>query len=58
VIDLLTMKAYANEGKTAEEIPADLKTSAGEARTALVEAAAEGEDSLLEKISGNDHTYR
>ena len=49
VIDLLTMKAYANEGKTAEEIPADLKTSAGEARTALVEAAAEGEDSLLEK---------
>ena len=49
VIDLLTMKAYANEGKTAEEIPADLKASADEARTALVEAAAEGEDSLLEK---------
>ena len=49
VIDLLTMKAYANEGKTPEEIPADLKTAAEEARTALVEAAAEGEDSLLEK---------
>ena len=49
VIDLLTMKAYANEGKTAEEIPADLKASADEARTALIEAAAEGEDSLLEK---------
>jgi len=49
VIDLLTMKGYANEGKTPEEIPADLKTAAEEARTALVEAAAEGEDSLLEK---------
>ena len=49
VIDLLTMKAYANEGKTAEEIPAELKGAAEDARTALVEAAAEGEDSLLEK---------
>jgi elongation factor G len=49
VIDLLTMKAYANEGKTAEEIPAEQKATAEEARTALVEAAAEGEDSLLEK---------
>jgi len=49
VIDLLTMKAYANEGKTPEEIPAELKAAAEEARTALVEAAAEGEDSLLEK---------
>ena len=49
VIDLLTMKAYANEGKTTEEIPTELKAAAEEARTALVEAAAEGEDSLLEK---------
>jgi elongation factor G len=49
VIDLLTMKAYANEGKTPEEIPAELKAAAEAARTALVEAAAEGEDSLLEK---------
>jgi elongation factor G len=49
VIDLITMKAYANEGKTTEEIPADLKAAAEEARTKLVEAAAEGEDSLLEK---------
>ncbi len=49
VIDLLTMKAYANEGKTAEDIPADLKPAADEARTKLVEAAAEGEDALLEK---------
>ncbi len=49
VIDLISMKAYANEGKTAEEIPADLKPAAEEARTKLVEAAAEGEDALLEK---------
>ncbi len=49
VIDLLSMKAYANEGKTAEEIPADMKAAADEARTKLVEAAAEGEDALLEK---------
>ena len=49
VIDLLSMKAYAGEGKTAEEIPADLRSVADEARTKLIEAAAEGEDSLLEK---------
>jgi len=49
VIDLISMKAYANEGKTPEEIPADLKAAAEEARMKLVEAAAEGEDALLEK---------
>ena len=49
VIDLLRMKAFAGEGKTGEEIPADLKAAAEEARTKLVEAAAEGEDALLEK---------
>lgn len=49
VIDLISMKAYANEGKTAEDIPADLKPAAEEARVKLVEAAAEGEDALLEK---------
>jgi elongation factor G len=49
VIDLISMKAYANEGKTAEEIPADLKPAAEEDRMKLIEAAAEGEDALLEK---------
>jgi elongation factor G len=49
VIDLISMKAYANEGKTPEEIPADSKAAADEARMKLVEAAAEGEDALLEK---------
>ena len=49
VIDLITMKAYAGDGKNAEDIPADLKPAAEEARTRLIEAAAEGEDNLLEK---------
>ncbi|MCX6053694.1 MAG: elongation factor G [Chloroflexi bacterium] len=49
VIDLLTMKAYKGDGKTAEEIPAEFKKDAEEARAKLVEAAAEGDDTLLEK---------
>ena len=48
VIDLITMKAYGNDGK-AVEIPAELKEAAESARGELVEAAAEGEDALLEK---------
>lgn len=49
VVDLLSMKAYKGIGKDGEEIPADLKSAAEEARTKLVEAAAEGDDALLEK---------
>ncbi len=49
VIDLVTMKAYLGEGKTVSDIPAELKAAAEEAHAALVEAAAEGEDALLEK---------
>ncbi|EKD87688.1 MAG: hypothetical protein ACD_35C00279G0001, partial [uncultured bacterium] len=49
VIDLLSMKAYKGDGKTAEEIPAEFKAEADEARAKLVEAAAEGDDTLLEK---------
>lgn len=49
VIDLLSMKAYKDEGKTAVEIPADYTAAAEEARTTLIEAAAEGDDTLLEK---------
>jgi len=48
-IDLLTMKAYRKEGKEAEEIPAELKDAAESAHLELVEAAAEGDDALLEK---------
>ncbi|MEN6528449.1 MAG: elongation factor G [Anaerolineaceae bacterium] len=49
VIDLLSMKAFKGQGKIAEEIPAEYKSAAEEARMKLVEAAAEGDDSLLEK---------
>ena len=49
VIDLLSMKAFKAGAKTGEEIPAELKAEAEDARTALVEAAAEGDDTLLEK---------
>lgn len=49
VIDIITMKAYKGEGRTAEEIPAEYLNDAEEARMALVEAAAEGDDTLLEK---------
>ena len=57
VIDLLSMKAFKGGAKTSEEIPAELKAEAEEARTALVEAAAEGDDSLLEKyLEGGELT--
>jgi len=49
VLDLLTMKAYAGGGKTAEEIPAEFNDAVEEARMELIEAAAEGEDELLMK---------
>ncbi len=49
VIDLISMKAYKGDGKTAEEIPADMKNDVDTARAQLVEAAAEGDDTLLEK---------
>lgn len=49
VVDLISMKAYLGDGKSASEIPAELKAAAEEAHFALVEAAAEGEDALLEK---------
>jgi len=43
------MKALKGDGKTVVDIPADLKDAAEEAHMKLVEAAAEGDDSLLEK---------
>ncbi len=49
VIDLLTNKAYEGDGKTAVEIPAEYADEAEEARMELIEAAAEGDDALLEK---------
>src|SRR5512147_70653 len=53
VVDIASMKAYLNEGKAASEIPADLKEAAEQAHFTLVEAAAEGEDELMEKYLEN-----
>ncbi|MBN2117835.1 MAG: elongation factor G [Anaerolineales bacterium] len=49
VVDIIGMQAYLGDGKTASEIPADLKDAAEKAHFTLVEAAAEGEDELMEK---------
>ena len=49
VIDLISMKAYLGDGKTASDIPPDQMETAKAAHGVLVEAAAEGEDTLLEK---------
>ncbi len=53
VIDLLHMKAYMTpgDGKTEEavDIPDEFKDAAAAARSALMEAAAEGDDDLLTK---------
>jgi elongation factor G len=55
VIDLISMKAFSGDGKVGEEIPQEYKDVANTARSELMEAAAEGEDALLEKYldSGN-----
>jgi elongation factor G len=49
VLDLLTMKAYEGDGKNAKDIPAEFMDQVETARMELIEAAAEGEDALLEK---------
>ncbi len=49
VVDIIGMKSYMGDGKTIAEIPADQKEMAEKAHFALVEAAAEGEDELMEK---------
>ncbi len=49
VIDLLSMKAYRGAEGKAEDVPASLADAVKEARLALIEAAAESEDDLMEK---------
>jgi elongation factor G len=57
VIDLLAMKARPRDGKEEQDIPPDLLSAAQEARVAVIEAAAEGEDALLEKyLDGQELT--
>ena len=53
VVDVIGMKAYTGDGKTTAEIPAELKEAAEQAHFTIVEAAAEGEDELMEKYLEN-----
>lgn len=53
VVDIIGMKSYMGDGKTTAEIPADLKEAAEKAHFDMVEAAAEGEDELMEKYLEN-----
>ena len=64
VVDIVSQKAYGTPGggvkETAMEIPADHTKALEEYRSALIEAAAEGDDVLMEKyfeegsLSGED----
>jgi elongation factor G len=57
VLDLLTMKAYAGDGSSPEDIPAEYMDEVENARMELIEVAAEGEDVLLEKyLEGEELT--
>lgn len=49
VVDLITMKAYMGPKSEEMDIPADMADDAEEARMLLIEAAAEGDDELLDK---------
>jgi elongation factor G len=49
VVDLLSQKAYLGDKATEAPIPADMADDVEEARMAVIEAAAEGEDTLMEK---------
>ena len=57
VLDLMTMKAYEGEGNSVVDIPDEYADDVENARMELIEAAAEGEDALLEKyLEGEDLT--
>ncbi|HSQ38603.1 MAG TPA: elongation factor G [Anaerolineales bacterium] len=53
VVDIIGMKAYLGDGKTTAEIPAEMREAAEAAHFVIVEAAAEGEDELMEKYLEN-----
>ncbi len=54
VIDLLTMKSYTGSPAKEGEIPESLQSQAESFREKLVEAAAEVDDSLIEKYLGGE----
>ncbi len=49
VVNVLTKKAYYNEGKERSDLPSDLQAQVDEAHVFLAEAAAEAKDELMEK---------
>ncbi|RPJ19213.1 MAG: elongation factor G, partial [Chloroflexi bacterium] len=53
VVDIIGMKAYMGDGKTTADVPEELKEETEKAHFTLVEAAAEGEDELMEKYLEN-----
>ncbi len=55
VIDLLAMECRLGDDDRREPIPEELKELAAEKRLAVVEAAAEGDDELLEKYFEEDN---
>jgi elongation factor G len=57
VIDLIALKAYMGEAATPAEIPAEMADAVTEARTQLIEGAAEGDDELIMKyLDGEELT--
>lgn len=57
VVNLIEMKAYLDDGGQASDVPDDLVEAAEEARLALIEAAAEGDDELIVKyLDGEELT--
>jgi elongation factor G len=58
VLDVLSMKAYRGNGSEAEDIPAEYMDEVETARMELIEAAAEGEDALLEKYLEGEELSR
>lgn len=57
IIDLVTMKAYRGSSPEPTDIPTDLRAEAETARDKVIEAAAEGDDALLEKyLEGTELT--
>jgi elongation factor G len=57
VVDVIALKAYMGEAATVAEIPAGMSDAVEDARTNLVEAAAEGDDELIMKyLDGEELT--
>jgi elongation factor G len=57
VVDVIALKAYMGEAATVAEIPAGMSSAVENARTQMVEAAAEGDDELIMKyLDGEELT--